>query len=120
MRAQLASLPSASRRNALKLSLFAGLMAVAALASTQRANADAALCTNGSECGQDMPSPASEQHFFRFSTAHNQQHDRSLRRSELSAKDYPSFSGVGVIACRSEEHTSELQSPCNLVCRLLL
>src|SRR5256885_9384968 len=27
--------------------------------------------------------------------------------------------GVGV-AGRSEEHTSELQSPCNLVCRLLL
>src|SRR5256885_10798064 len=25
-----------------------------------------------------------------------------------------------VIARRSEEHTSELQSPCNLVCRLLL
>src|SRR3989454_6102816 len=24
------------------------------------------------------------------------------------------------INCRSEEHTSELQSPCNLVCRLLL
>src|ERR1039457_6249951 len=24
------------------------------------------------------------------------------------------------MACRSEEHTSELQSPCNLVCRLLL
>src|SRR2546426_9044348 len=37
--------------------------------------------------------------------------------------------GTGIIACvrrshpsaaRSEEHTSELQSPCNLVCRLLL
>src|SRR5205807_7750602 len=27
---------------------------------------------------------------------------------------------VGVAAQRSEEHTSELQSPCNLVCRLLL
>src|SRR2546426_9189356 len=27
---------------------------------------------------------------------------------------------VGVRAPRSEEHTSELQSPCNLVCRLLL
>src|SRR5256885_6883388 len=27
--------------------------------------------------------------------------------------------GLGAIA-RSEEHTSELQSPCNLVCRLLL
>src|SRR5256885_9933192 len=25
-----------------------------------------------------------------------------------------------VASCRSEEHTSELQSPCNLVCRLLL
>src|SRR5256885_15223777 len=27
---------------------------------------------------------------------------------------------VGAFAQRSEEHTSELQSPCNLVCRLLL
>src|SRR5256885_9534913 len=27
---------------------------------------------------------------------------------------------AGVCALRSEEHTSELQSPCNLVCRLLL
>src|SRR5256885_7346894 len=26
----------------------------------------------------------------------------------------------GVVQPRSEEHTSELQSPCNLVCRLLL
>src|SRR2546426_4493174 len=30
---------------------------------------------------------------------------------------FPSGSGAGG---RSEEHTSELQSPCNLVCRLLL
>src|SRR2546426_8526759 len=27
---------------------------------------------------------------------------------------------LAVISWRSEEHTSELQSPCNLVCRLLL
>src|SRR5256885_10438657 len=27
---------------------------------------------------------------------------------------------VGIAVVRSEEHTSELQSPCNLVCRLLL
>src|SRR2546426_2325284 len=27
---------------------------------------------------------------------------------------------LGYVAERSEEHTSELQSPCNLVCRLLL
>src|SRR5256885_12263037 len=26
----------------------------------------------------------------------------------------------GLLGVRSEEHTSELQSPCNLVCRLLL
>src|SRR2546426_5522535 len=32
-----------------------------------------------------------------------------------------SFVGAAVeAAVRSEEHTSELQSPCNLVCRLLL
>src|SRR5256885_12066702 len=32
-----------------------------------------------------------------------------------------SSSGIGkATAIRSEEHTSELQSPCNLVCRLLL
>src|SRR5256885_11829276 len=28
--------------------------------------------------------------------------------------------GTGYTLARSEEHTSELQSPCNLVCRLLL
>src|SRR5215467_14095195 len=28
--------------------------------------------------------------------------------------------GYSIIKVRSEEHTSELQSPCNLVCRLLL
>src|SRR5256885_7252585 len=27
---------------------------------------------------------------------------------------------LGIVEQRSEEHTSELQSPCNLVCRLLL
>src|SRR6266446_8860269 len=31
-----------------------------------------------------------------------------------------SFFPEGVAVGRSEEHTSELQSPCNLVCRLLL
>src|SRR5256885_6754105 len=31
-------------------------------------------------------------------------------------RDYPAV----LAAARSEEHTSELQSPCNLVCRLLL
>src|SRR2546426_8091438 len=36
--------------------------------------------------------------------------NRRARRAERSSK----------VGSRSEEHTSELQSPCNLVCRLLL
>src|SRR5256885_10843509 len=40
----------------------------------------------------------------------------SARRSP-SLPDVPTFEESGL---RSEEHTSELQSPCNLVCRLLL
>src|SRR5256885_12775736 len=35
-------------------------------------------------------------------------------------KKLPPFASDDVTAARSEEHTSELQSPCNLVCRLLL
>src|SRR2546426_9148255 len=38
-----------------------------------------------------------------------------FHRSRNPKADY-----VGVKGHRSEEHTSELQSPCNLVCRLLL
>src|SRR5256885_5400233 len=65
---------------------------------------------------------------------------RSLRRNELRGEvralrvelhRQPALGGQrhvppassahgGVIDARSEEHTSELQSPCNLVCRLLL
>src|SRR5256885_7737387 len=32
----------------------------------------------------------------------------------------PGEANVSLAGARSEEHTSELQSPCNLVCRLLL
>src|SRR5256885_9795159 len=37
----------------------------------------------------------------------------------LDEKGYPASNAYG-LTMRSEEHTSELQSPCNLVCRLLL
>src|ERR687897_151513 len=37
-----------------------------------------------------------------------------------SASSSTADSGGRSIRARSEEHTSELQSPCNLVCRLLL
>src|SRR5256885_7274451 len=46
---------------------------------------------------------------------------RSVGR--LGRHDVPHFDGRGpprLVGTRSEEHTSELQSPCNLVCRLLL
>src|SRR2546426_7607254 len=33
---------------------------------------------------------------------------------------HPSYISWEMVTNRSEEHTSELQSPCNLVCRLLL
>src|SRR2546426_4643524 len=37
-----------------------------------------------------------------------------------SVVEFTAASGQNVFVWRSEEHTSELQSPCNLVCRLLL
>src|SRR2546426_5977863 len=42
------------------------------------------------------------------------------RRAAASRASAPRSLRVSRSACRSEEHTSELQSPCNLVCRLLL
>src|SRR2546426_11872631 len=46
-----------------------------------------------------------------------------VQREEVDAigRDFDSFGcGERHAIQRSEEHTSELQSPCNLVCRLLL
>src|SRR5688500_19723378 len=43
---------------------------------------------------------------------------RAIRRDDSEAEDVMQQAYVN--AYRSEEHTSELQSPCNLVCRLLL
>src|SRR5690242_20862934 len=49
-----------------------------------------------------------------------EQLDQLLHKTidSVAAKNYPSI--VKGIAARSEEHTSELQSHVNLVCRLLL
>src|ERR1039457_7104935 len=43
-------------------------------------------------------------------------------RTPAPASSWPTWSRCRILAGspRSEEHTSELQSPCNLVCRLLL
>src|SRR2546426_5871826 len=37
-----------------------------------------------------------------------------------SSASCDSIRSLALMSARSEEHTSELQSPCNLVCRLLL
>src|SRR3989454_8348139 len=73
--------------------------------------------------------PASE-HGPRSSPSHVSSHDLPQR---IRAGDEAAFEAMfrthydglcryvaGYLGSRSEEHTSELQSPCNLVCRLLL
>src|SRR5256885_10831801 len=45
--------------------------------------------------------------------------DKILETAERENVDVVGLSGL-ITPSRSEEHTSELQSPCNLVCRLLL
>src|SRR5256885_13289809 len=46
--------------------------------------------------------------------------DDARRGFQLHRRNNPSATTARTAAIRSEEHTSELQSPCNLVCRLLL
>src|SRR5256885_5321031 len=41
-------------------------------------------------------------------------------RRAAGLTDTVARASAGALSHRSEEHTSELQSPCNLVCRLLL
>src|SRR3989454_1215745 len=68
---------------------------------------------------------------FPYTTLFRSKEALSLKVIDLIADDVPSLlsavdgreivTGAGkVVLRRSEEHTSELQSPCNLVCRLLL
>src|SRR5256885_2744670 len=43
-----------------------------------------------------------------------------LAALDITNELFQARKGEREVAARSEEHTSELQSPCNLVCRLLL
>src|SRR6266446_6278077 len=47
-------------------------------------------------------------------------HQVTLGMRDVEEPEAAPHIGSGVVIGRSEEHTSELQSPCNLVCRLLL
>src|SRR5205807_7681163 len=67
-----------------------------------------------------------DQIFNRFLSWPSTQEERTLVTGFAPAvesfidKEFDSKSHCHDAAGRSEEHTSELQSPCNLVCRLLL
>src|SRR5688500_19228333 len=50
----------------------------------------------------------------------NGQQDQNPANDHLCATLSDDFVIIGPYPNRSEEHTSELQSPCNIVCRLLL
>src|SRR5256885_9818550 len=56
---------------------------------------------------------------FRSGAAH-QPGDRKRRPGRAAPQPRAAAGHTHGAAGRSEEHTSELQSPCNLVCRLLL
>src|SRR5256885_9464099 len=54
---------------------------------------------------------------FPYTTLFRSQRHSAIGRRSAAAHGHDA---AGSIDHRSEEHTSELQSPCNLVCRLLL
>src|ERR1022692_4468370 len=81
---------------------------------------------SGSNCGllasaSTSPmsaSPSTSSRIWRLSAVHSNDHSRAAFQCRLRL--FPAFSfGCLEVFERSEEHTSELQSPCNLVCRLL-
>src|SRR5688500_19215213 len=57
---------------------------------------------------------------FRSSCGVGQDRGRRVQASRGGRASYPGRAPGSPRDDRSEEHTSELQSPCNLVCRLLL
>src|SRR2546426_7031544 len=67
----------------------------------------------------DRPQPVGQRrrNFFRVT---RRPHARGVNASATAVYVNALGDQVDVFFPRSEEHTSELQSPCNLVCRLLL
>jgi Trypsin-like peptidase domain len=91
----------------LKVVLVVGVVAIAAFALSQRAQAAAGLCAAGTDCGRDFAHPLQDQHVHRYQTALQPASgpEGALRRAELSDKDYSTFSGIGVISCTAQGET---------------
>src|SRR5256885_7833464 len=57
---------------------------------------------------------------FPYTTLFRSSGRARIGRAECVGGSGPAAHRAALLGARSEEHTSELQSPCNLVCRLLL
>src|SRR5205807_7396612 len=75
------------------------------------------LTTNPHECTPMTTSSCTKMRSFRSSDV---QSKYSILSATASLKSHMKTRSLWNFEYRSEEHTSELQSPCNLVCRLLL
>src|SRR5258708_1581399 len=90
----------------------------------ERGNAESRL-----EAGQKLPTSTRLHRLSKGSMGHGVYHVihskpyrqvRKLLRIPRRVGPFPRVADVGIEADRSEDHTSELQSPDHLVCRLLL
>jgi hypothetical protein len=82
--------------------LVLGLFALAGTALyAGQSHAETGMCAEGLYCATGEREYNTDDRYFRFSTAFSSatRTDRGLHPLELSDKDYPSFSGVGVIVC---------------------
>lgn len=92
---------SAHSASLFKAALLTGAIALAALATVERAQADSGLCAAGSDCGSDLLEASANKRVYRYSMALQRTSgpEGGLRRGELSDQDFSSFSGVGVVVC---------------------
>lgn len=85
----------------LKMLAAAAAVAIACTAVLPRADASAAFCAAGAQCDVSAQNASETRQAWRYATGlqRNAGADRTVRRLELSDKDYSAFSGVGVIVC---------------------
>jgi hypothetical protein len=90
-----------------RAALLTGAVALAALATAQRAHASTGLCASGTNCEAAVLRASEDKRAYRYQTALQRTDgaDAAVRHVELSDQDYSAFSGVGVIACNVDGKT---------------